>query len=90
MTDNIETVADDTVAAMPVDTTPEAPKKAAKEKPASEGAKRQHVVLMNDTLFNLARDYQVEGGWEALYEANKEVIGLEPNRIFAGQILTLP
>jgi LysM repeat protein len=43
---------------------------------------RTHVVAPGDTLSGIAGD-----NWLALYEANKEVIGSNPNLIFPGQTL---
>ncbi|KOG43449.1 LysM peptidoglycan-binding domain-containing protein [Streptomyces resistomycificus] len=51
---------------------------------------RMHTVKTGDTLSAIARRYDVEGGWQALYQANKDVIGASPNRLEPGMLLALP
>ena len=51
---------------------------------------RTYTVQRNDTLSGIAKRFNVKGGWQALYIANRSVIGPNPNRIFAGQVLRLP
>ncbi|MFF8954622.1 transglycosylase family protein [Streptomyces sp. NPDC014894] len=51
---------------------------------------RVHTVQSGDTLHAIARRFSVEGGWQALYEANRDVIGDSPDRIAVGMMLTLP
>ncbi|GAA3307344.1 LysM peptidoglycan-binding domain-containing protein [Streptomyces cinereospinus] len=51
---------------------------------------RWYTVKPGDTLYAIARTYQVRGGWQALYEANKKTIGPRPERIEAGTTLVLP
>ncbi|MFJ4684072.1 transglycosylase family protein [Streptomyces sp. NPDC088789] len=53
-------------------------------------AGRWHTVKPGDTLYALAREYGVEGGWRALHEANKETVGPSPDRLRAGTMLRLP
>ncbi|WP_431676035.1 transglycosylase family protein [Kitasatospora sp. KL5] len=48
------------------------------------------VVQDGDTLDGLAQSLQVVGGWPALYEANQDTIGDDPDLILAGQTLRLP
>ncbi|WP_238419545.1 transglycosylase family protein [Streptomyces taklimakanensis] len=48
-----------------------------------------HTVVSGDTLHRIATDHGVEGGWEAVYEANRETVGGNPHLIFPGQELTL-
>ncbi|MCT2007720.1 hypothetical protein FM125_08870 [Micrococcus lylae] len=47
------------------------------------------VVEAGDSLFSLANKHRIEGGWEAIYEANSSVIE-DPNLIYVGQEFTLP
>ena len=47
------------------------------------------VVVAGDTLFSLANKHRIDGGWEALYQANTDIIE-DPNLIYVGQELTLP
>ncbi|GAA3876341.1 M23 family metallopeptidase [Streptomyces sedi] len=48
-----------------------------------------HTVERGDTLYRIAADNEVAGGWEALYEANREAVGDDPGRITPGVELTL-
>ncbi|WP_332888251.1 transglycosylase family protein [Streptomyces carminius] len=59
---------------------------AAERKSAGPAA---YTVLSGDTLYGIATGHDVEGGWEAVYEANRKTVGDDPNRIFPGQRLTL-
>jgi LysM repeat protein len=45
-----------------------------------------YTVLAGDSLSKIATTLQVQGGWEALYEKNKQYIG-DPNLIVPGQKL---
>lgn len=53
-------------------------------------AGRAHVVRGGETLDGIARKRGVRGGWRALYEANRTVIGPQPTRLQVGLFLTLP
>ncbi|WP_443050048.1 transglycosylase family protein [Streptomyces sp. F8] len=53
-------------------------------------AGRMHTVRAGDTLVTIARERRVEGGWQALYEANRDTIGPKPEAIAVGTLLTLP
>jgi nucleoid-associated protein YgaU len=55
-------------------------------KPTTRGT---HVVRRGDTLAGLADRYHVEGGWHALWTANKNTVH-DPNRIYTGQVLRIP
>jgi LysM repeat protein len=48
------------------------------------------TVRPGDTLSSIATALAVPGGWPALYAANKQVIGPDPDIISAGATLTLP
>ncbi|MGR6319446.1 transglycosylase family protein [Micromonospora soli] len=48
-----------------------------------------YVVKRGDTLSEIAGAHQVAGGWHALYERNKGVVGGNPGLIFPGQRLRL-
>ncbi|MFF0436048.1 transglycosylase family protein [Streptomyces sp. NPDC004327] len=50
---------------------------------------RAHVVQHGDTLSSIARRFRVQGGWQALYEANRSAIGPDPNRLMVGTMLRL-
>ncbi|OIK07316.1 transglycosylase family protein [Streptomyces monashensis] len=46
-----------------------------------------YTVREGDTLASIADSLGVDGGWRALYDGNKKVIGADPNQITAGQTL---
>jgi nucleoid-associated protein YgaU len=48
------------------------------------------VVKPGDTLSSLATAHQVPGGWQQLYQANRDQLGGNPNSLHAGQRLSLP
>ncbi|WP_282701524.1 transglycosylase family protein [Streptomyces sp. CC219B] len=51
---------------------------------------RMHTVKPGDTLWAIARKYGIEGGWQELYQANKETIGGRPDRLLPGMLLVIP
>jgi len=53
-------------------------------------AGRMHVVKSGETLSSIARLYQVKGGWQALYKANKQMVGPHPDRLNPGTLLLIP
>ncbi|MGY6020224.1 transglycosylase family protein [Streptomyces spinosirectus] len=53
------------------------------------GAGETYTVHAGDTLASIADSRDVSGGWRALYDENKKVIGSDPNQIAAGQTLRL-
>ncbi|HEY0536180.1 MAG TPA: LysM peptidoglycan-binding domain-containing protein [Actinoplanes sp.] len=50
----------------------------------------KYVVKNGDTLSSIAARLRIGGGWQALYNLNKAVIGPNPDKIVAGQVLRLP
>ncbi|MEU8009505.1 transglycosylase family protein [Micromonospora parva] len=48
-----------------------------------------YLVKSGDTLSEIAADQRVAGGWQALYEDNRQVVGSDPGLIFPGQRLSL-
>ncbi|AQA15467.1 LysM peptidoglycan-binding domain-containing protein [Streptomyces malaysiensis] len=48
-----------------------------------------YTVVRGDTLSGIADAENVTGGWERLYEINRQVIGADPDLIRPGQRLTL-
>ncbi|MET8268231.1 transglycosylase family protein [Micromonospora arida] len=48
-----------------------------------------YLVKAGDTLSEIAADQRVAGGWQALYEDNRQVVGADPGLIFPGQRLSL-
>jgi LysM repeat protein len=57
-------------------------------KPATAPAR--YVVRPGDTLSGIAGALDVRGGWQALYETNRTVIGADPDVIHPGTVLVLP
>lgn len=56
-----------------------------------------HEVIAGDCLWNIAKAHLktedlnlINDYWQAIWEANRSVIGADPNLIHPGQILTLP
>ncbi|WP_199550771.1 transglycosylase family protein [Streptomyces sp. N35] len=58
----------------------------ARDAGAADGA---YTVRPGDSLWGIADDQQVEGGWTSLYAGNRLVIGDDPNLIVPGQDLAL-
>jgi nucleoid-associated protein YgaU len=48
-----------------------------------------YTVASGDTLFNIAAANGVAGGWEAVFQANADIIP-DPDVIFPGQVIRLP
>jgi hypothetical protein len=63
-----------------------------------QDAQRQVVVKRGDNLWNIARDHlppdasnaEINHEWHRWYDANRQVIGDDPDLILPGQILTPP
>ncbi|MGW0603294.1 transglycosylase family protein [Streptomyces sp. NPDC002640] len=49
-----------------------------------------YQVRGGDSLVSIAKSEGVKGGWRALYEENRDLIGNDPNRLVSGMVLTLP
>ncbi len=71
-------------------------KEAQAAKPAAPAASEylaEHTVVEGETLSHIALKYYGSAAkekWMAIYEANKAVIGDNPNRIRIGQVLKIP
>lgn len=51
----------------------------------------QYTVKDGDNLVSIGKTYyNSDTAWNDIYQANTEVIGANPNKIYAGQVLTLP
>ena len=53
------------------------------------GTTRMYTVVPGDSLSAIAEQRDVGGGWRQLYEANRRVIGSDPDLILPGQRLRL-
>ncbi|SIM63874.1 transglycosylase family protein [Micromonospora cremea] len=59
------------------------------ERSAPSSGSGAYLVKPGDTLSEIAHAHQVAGGWQALYERNRQLIGADPGLIFPGQRLAL-
>lgn len=50
-----------------------------------------YTVVSGDCLWKIAKQFYGDGGkWSVIYNANKSMIGGNPNLIYPGQVLTIP
>ncbi|MEY9835231.1 transglycosylase family protein [Streptacidiphilus sp. EB103A] len=49
---------------------------------------QEHTVRSGETLSGIAESLHLTGGWQALYAANRSVVGSDPNLILPGERLT--
>ncbi|MFE7619308.1 peptidoglycan DD-metalloendopeptidase family protein [Streptomyces sp. NPDC057496] len=56
---------------------------------AVPGKRESYTVARGDSLSAIAASERVRGGWQRLYEANREVVGDDPDLIFPGQRLSI-
>lgn len=67
-----------------------APQREAANSPAPASA-QSYTVVKGDCLWNIAKRFYGNGSrYTAIYEANKGIIGGNPNLIYPGQVLTIP
>ncbi|WP_274530243.1 transglycosylase family protein [Micromonospora cabrerizensis] len=59
------------------------------ERTAPTTGGQTYLVKPGDTLSEIADSHRVTGGWQALYEHNRQLIGADPGLIFPGQRLSL-
>ena len=66
--------------------------KTAKEKQMDQATPgSNYTVQQGDTLFSLAQQaYGDSTKWQVIYNANKQVIGDDPNRLVPGEVLSIP
>ena len=55
----------------------------------SAGPMSEYTVVSGDTLWSIAAGRDVAGGWQRIYEANRNVIA-DPDLIQVGQMLRIP
>ncbi|PBO25325.1 peptidase, partial [Streptomyces albidoflavus] len=51
------------------------------------GTAEMYTVVRGDTLSQIAEEQRVKGGWQRLYQANRERVGTDPDLIVPGQRL---
>lgn len=76
-----------TTVTVPAPTTPTKP---TTPKPTPVETDGEYTVKAGDTLSGISRAQLNTTNWKPLYEANKKVVGSNPNLIFPGQELDLP
>ncbi|MFD4900967.1 peptidoglycan DD-metalloendopeptidase family protein [Streptomyces sp. NPDC058411] len=57
--------------------------------PAAKGAPKTYSVVSGDYLAKIAAEKKVKGGWQKLYQDNRDVVGENPSLILPGMKLTL-
>jgi nucleoid-associated protein YgaU len=55
----------------------------------AKGTGQTYTVKSGDTLSTIAERENVNGGWQALYERNRNMVGGNPDLILPGQVLAL-
>ena len=54
-------------------------------------AAKTYTVVKGDCLWNIAKKFYGQGSdWPKIYQANKGIIGSNPNLIYPGQVYTIP
>ncbi len=79
----------------PPTTPPPAPEPSQPSQPSEPAPKvpKKYMVKSGDTLYGITKAGTGDGSyynWKPLYNANRAVVGGNPNRIYPGQILSLP
>ncbi|MGW7306107.1 transglycosylase family protein [Streptomyces sp. NPDC054835] len=59
------------------------------EKSDNSGKADEYTVKPGDSLSDIAQENALPGGWAALYDANKNTVGADPDLIIPGQSLEL-
>ncbi|WEH38543.1 LysM peptidoglycan-binding domain-containing M23 family metallopeptidase [Streptomyces sp. AM 2-1-1] len=62
---------------------------AAQSAPAAQQSATTYRVVSGDYLAKIAAQHKIKGGWEKLYQDNREVVGDNPSLILPGMKLTL-
>ena len=59
--------------------------------PPSGTPSRSHTVSMGESLSKIAKRYYGDANkWRVIYDANRSVVGANPDLIHPGQVLTIP
>lgn len=68
---------------------PAAPAAPTASDPSLTKAGFDYTAVPGDSLSKIAKDQNVTGGWQAIYDRNKDVLGADPNLLRVGQQLDL-
>ncbi|WP_275522293.1 transglycosylase family protein [Streptomyces oceani] len=60
------------------------------ESSATSQSADTHVVRAGESLYSIAQEHGVPGGWPELYEANQEAVGDQPDILQIGTELSIP
>ena len=72
-------------------TIPDAPASPSVPPPVPPQSGQTYVTQPGDSLWSIAEKFYGNGAlWPKIYAANKEVIGGDPDAIYAGMTLTIP
>ncbi|MFE7599572.1 transglycosylase family protein [Streptomyces sp. NPDC057494] len=55
----------------------------------SQDTSGEYTVRPGDSLSGIAQENELPGGWTALYDANRQTVGIDPDLILPGQSLDL-
>ncbi|UYZ62769.1 LysM peptidoglycan-binding domain-containing protein [Hymenobacter weizhouensis] len=59
--------------------------------PAAAAQGEKYTVVSGDSLSKIAKNHYGDASkWHQIYDANKSIIGSNPDHIEVGQVLTLP
>ncbi|WP_324606270.1 transglycosylase family protein [Streptomyces globisporus] len=72
-----------------VDTTPATDEAKDSGATDSQDTPDEYTVRPGDSLSGIAQENELPGGWTALYDANRQTVGTDPNLILPGQSLDL-
>jgi nucleoid-associated protein YgaU len=66
-------------------------KTSSKSRPSAKSTPKTYTIKKGDSLWKIAKRVYGDGGkWRTIYDANKKVIGKNPNLIYPGQKLVIP
>jgi len=70
---------------------PRAASRAASNERTASGPDNRHTVRSGETLSSIARQYYGDDNkWHVIYEANRSIIGSDPDRLREGMKLVIP